>query len=184
MGHTHIDVDQMFSRISVATEKSGCLTPQDLLRIIRRCYKQAQGETTQEGAQAQYANIPHLYAVREWLLPHLQQLHGLNNFHSFVFARNAEGKAVLHFKAWCTSQWEVDAYEPVELLRTIPNGLPDLIKPNYEAVEIHKLRSMVEKCTNNGIFKSVEKEEWLTFLDKEQEQANLYEDVQERNVGE
>lgn len=174
----------MFSRISVATEKSGCLTPQDLLRIIRRCYKQAQGETTQEGAQAQYANIPHLYAVREWLLPHMQQLHGLNNFHSFVFARNAEGKAVLHFKAWCTSQWEVDAYEPVELLRTIPTGLPELIKPNYEAVEIRKLRSMVEKCTNNGIFKSVEKEEWLTFLDKEQEQANLYEDVQERNVGE
>lgn len=43
---------------------------------------------------------------------------------------------------------------------------------------------MVEKCTNNGIFKAVEREEWLTFLDKEQEQANLYEGVEERNVGE
>ena len=128
MGHTHIDMDQMFSPILVATEESGYLMPQNLLWIIRRCYKQVQGETTQEGAHAQYANIPHLYAVREWLLPHMQQLYGLNNFHSFVFVQNTEGKAALHFKAWCKSQWEVDAYEPVELLRTIPTGLPDLIR--------------------------------------------------------
>ena len=183
MGHTHIDVDQMFSRISVATERSGCLTPQDLLRIIRRSYKQGQGETTHEGAQPQYANTQSLYAVREWLLPHMQQLHGLSGFHSFVILRNTEGKAVLHFKPWCTSQWEADAYEPVELLRTMPTGLPDLIKPNYSAVDLPKLRSMVEKCTNNGIFKTVEKEEWTTFLNNEQQQADLYEGVEVRNVG-
>ena len=127
----------MFSRISVATEKSGSLTPQDFLRIIRRYYKQAQGETTQEGARAQYATTPHLYTVREWLLPHLQHLHGLNSFHSFAIVRNTEGKAVLHFKAWSTSQWEAEAYEPVGLLRTTPTGLPDLIKPNYGTVDIH-----------------------------------------------
>ena len=183
MGHTHIDVDRMFSRISVATEKSGCLTPQDLLRIIRRSYKQTQGETTQEGAQPQYANTTSLYAVREWLLPHMQQLHGLSGFHSFTILRNAEGKAVLHFKPWCTTQREDEAYEPVELLRTIPTDLPDLIKPNYSTVDLAKLRSMVDKCTSNGVFKTIEKEEWMKFLTNEQHQAELHEGVEERNLG-
>ena len=183
MGHTHIDVDQTFSRISVATEKSGCLTPQDLMRIIKRCYKQAQGETTQEGARAQYATTSNVYAVREWLLPHIQQLHGLNNFHSFVIVRNPEGKAVLHFKPWCTSQREAEAYEPVELLRTIPADLPDLIKPNCEAVDLPRLNSMVEKCANSSIFKSEEKEEWMGFLNKEQDQADLYKSVEDKNTG-
>lgn len=83
---------------------------------------------------------------------------------SFVIVRNPEGKANLHFKHWCTSQWEVEAYEHVELLRTIPTDLPDLIKPNYEAGDLPRLNSMVEKCTNNGIFKSEEEEEWMAFL--------------------
>ena len=34
------------------------------------------------------------------------------------------------------------------------------------------------------VYSRLWKEEWLTFLEKEQEQANLYEGVQERNVGE
>lgn len=131
----------------------------------------------------QYATTPNVYAVREWLLPHIQQLHGLNNFHSFVIVQNPEGKAVLHFKPWCISQWEGEAYEPVELLRTIPTDLPDLIKPNYEAVDLPRLNSMVEKCANNGIFKSEEKEEWMAFLKKEQDQADLYKSVEEKNTG-
>lgn len=55
--------------------------------------------------------------------------------------------------------------------------------PVDSAVDLPKLRSMVEKCTNNGIFKTVEKEEWTTFLNNEQQQADLYEGVEERNVG-
>ena len=89
-----------------------------------------------------------------------------------MILRNAEGTAVLHFKPWCTTQCEDEAYETVELLRTIPTDLPDVIKPNY---------SMVDKCTSNGVFKTIEKE-WMKFLTNEQHQAELYEGV-ERNLG-
>lgn len=179
----------MFSRISVATEKSGCLTPQDLLRILRRSYTQNQGETTQEGAKPQYAIISCLYAVREWLLPHMKQLHGLNNFHNFVIERNEDGKAVLNFKAWCTSQWDADAYEPVVLLDgNLPEGVPDIVKPNYDVVDFNRLRSMVEKCVTNGIFNSVEEREWLAFFEEEERTASAYDNVVEtvydRNDGE
>ncbi|KAL9978074.1 hypothetical protein ACROYT_G015555 [Oculina patagonica] len=64
VGHTHNDVDQLFSRISVATEKSGCLTPEDLLRIIQPCHKQTQGEASEAGAQPQYVTMENLYATR------------------------------------------------------------------------------------------------------------------------
>lgn len=181
VGHTHIDVDQMFSQISVATEKMGCLTPQDLLRIIRQSYTQSQGETTQEGAKPQYATISNVYAVREWLLPYMNKLHGLNSFHNFVIVRNDEGKAVLHFKAWCNSQWEAEAYEPIVLLKdNLPQGVPDTIKPDYEAVDLARLRSMVERCVTNGVFTSQEEQEWLTFLEEEKTTASAYEDIEEK----
>lgn len=179
VGHTHIDVDQMFSRVSVAIERLGCLTPQDLLRILRTCYTQSQGETTQEGAKPQYATFPHLYAVREWLLPYQKQLHGLNSFHSFVIVKNDEGKAVLHFKAWCTSEWDGERYEPVVLLRDLPQDVPEIIKPNYDAVDFGRLKSMVDKCVNNGVFTNEEKKEWLNFLEEEEITASIYEDMEE-----
>lgn len=102
----HIDVDQLFSRISVATEKLGCLTPEDLLRIIQPCHKQTQGEASEAGAQPQYVTMENLYATREWILPHMLHLHNLNDFHSFMIKRIEEGKAVLPFKAWSSTQWE------------------------------------------------------------------------------
>lgn len=170
----------MFSRVSVATERLGCLTPQDLLRILRQCYTQAQGETTQEGAKPQYAAIPHLYAIREWLLPYMKEIHGLNSFHSFVIVRNNEGKAVLHFKAWSTSQWDGEVCDPVVLLDgNIPPGLPEIVKPNYDVVDFARLRSMVEKCVKNGVFTPEEKQEWLTFVEEEERTASVYEDVEE-----
>ena len=163
----------------MAIERLGCLTPQDLLRILRTCYTQSQGETTQEGAKPQYATFPHLYAVREWLLPYQKQLHGLNSFHSFVIVKNDEGKAVLHFKAWCTSEWDGERYEPVVLLRDLPQDVPEIIKPNYDAVDFGRLKSMVDKCVNNGVFTNEEKKEWLNFLEEEEITASIYEDVEE-----
>ena len=172
-------MDQLFSRVSVATEKSGCLTPEDLLRIIRRCHKQTQGETSEAGAQPQYATMENLYAIREWIYPHMLHLHNLNDFHSFMIKRNGEGKAVLHFKAWSSTQWESEEYEPLVLLKSLPQDVPQLVKPNYDAVDIPKLRRMVDKCVNNGVFKNEEKIEWLEFLQKEEELALGYEDVEE-----
>jgi hypothetical protein len=56
-GHTHIDIDQLFSRISVGIARSGCLTPIDLYRLIGSCYKQTQGDTTQEESTAKVVQL-------------------------------------------------------------------------------------------------------------------------------
>jgi len=122
-----------------------------------------------------------VYAVQEWLLPYMNKLHGLNSFHNFVIVRNNEGKAVLHFKAWCNSQWEAEAYEPIVLLKEdLPQGVPDTVKPNYDAVDFARLRSMVERGVTNGVFTSEEEQEWLTFLEEEMSTASTYEGIEEK----
>lgn len=109
----------------------------------------------------------------------MKQIHGLNSFHSFVIAKNDEGKAVLHFKAWCTSDWDGERYDPIVLLGDLPQGVPEIIKPNYDAVDFTRLRSMVNKCVNNGVFTNEEKQEWLHFLEEEERTASIYENVEE-----
>jgi len=103
-GHTHVDVDQMFSRLSVAVQRSGCLTYQDLLRLLRVCYRQKQGEMTEEGARIQYAEMDQVFAFREWLIPYMFPVHNLLKFHHFKFTRNDEGKCQMDFKAWCKGE--------------------------------------------------------------------------------
>ena len=172
-------MDQLFSRLSVAIEKSGCLTYKEFLRILRRCYTQSQGETTQEGARPQYARMPCVYAIREWLLPHMCCIHGLYGFHHFAIELNNEGKAELHYKPWCTSQWDDDLYQPLILLKSIPQDIPELVKPDYAAIDIGRLRSMVRKCTEVGVFKEKEVSEWLEFLHEEEKKAEEFDDVDE-----
>ena len=150
-------------------EKEGCLTPQDLLRIIRNCHKQNQGETKEARSEEE---------VREWLLPHMKQIHELNSFHSFVITWNDDRKAVLHFKAWCTTKWEsVEQYEAIVLSNDVPQGIPELLKPNYNVVDLSKLCTMVDKCYTNGVFRQEEKTEWLSFIEKEEKVADGYENI-------
>jgi len=102
----------------------------------------------------------------------------IKQLYSFVIVKNDEGKAVLHFKAWCTSEWDGKRYEPVVLLHDLPQDVPEIIKPNYDAVDFARLKSMVDKCVNNRVFTNEEKKEWLNFLEEEIT-ASIYEDMEE-----
>lgn len=155
------------------------MTYKDLLGILRRCYTQSQGETTQEGAKPQYARMPSEYAIREWLLPHMKSVHNLHGFHVFKIVRTDNDKTEMHCKAWCTSQWDTDKYPPLTLLKSIPEGVPELIKPNYQAIDIGKLQSMVRKCVEVGVFKEEESREWSEFLEMEENLAASYDNVEE-----
>ena len=64
------------------------------------------------------------------------------------------------------------------LLRDLPQGVPEIIKRNYDAVDFGRLKSIVDKCVNNGVFTNEEKQEWLNFLE-EGINASINEDVEE-----
>lgn len=74
--------------------------------MLRCCYKQNQGETTQDGATIQYAEMDQIYAIREWIIPHMtSELHWLRDFHHFKFTRNNNGKCQMFYKAWCRGEF-------------------------------------------------------------------------------
>lgn len=67
----YINVDQLFSGLSVAIQRSGCLTWKDLLKLLRVCYKQTQGDTTDKVATIQYAPMDQNFAIRKSITPHI-----------------------------------------------------------------------------------------------------------------
>lgn len=187
VGHTHIDVDQMFSRFSTAIGRRGAKTYQALLNLLHTSYRQNQGEANQDGARPQYAKIKHMYAIREWLQPHTVELHRLRELHHFRFVRNEDGKCILDFKPWCCdgiTPWNRAKNVSINpILTRLPEGTPDLIKPSFQSVGFGRLESMAEKCTEKGILTTDEKQLWDEFLKEEIEYAESYEDVEEVQYG-
>ncbi|KAK3735320.1 hypothetical protein QZH41_018723 [Actinostola sp. cb2023] len=183
VGHTHIDVDQMFSRLSVAISRRGAKTYQDLLRHIRICHNQNQGEVNQEGAKPQFARIDNVYAIREWLQPCCKEMHALRDFHQFAFVRNDQGQCIIDFKPWCSgSSWDRQKWKPLgPILQELPQGIPDLIKPNFEVVGFERIKKTVEKCGEMGILNSHEVELWHDFLAEEKDYCEVYENIEAVN---
>ncbi|KAK3754649.1 hypothetical protein QZH41_010707, partial [Actinostola sp. cb2023] len=181
VGHTHIDVDQMFSRLSVAIARRGAKTYQDLLKVIHCCHNQSQGEVNQEGARPQYARIQHLYAVREWLMPCAEEIHNLRDFHHFSFVRNDDDKCVIDYKPWCSAtSWDKQKWKTLgPMLKQLPEGIPDYIKPSFEVVGFNRLENMVKKCREKGILNANEEHAWNEFLSSEISYAESYDDVEE-----
>ena len=67
---------------------------------------------------------------------------------------------------WSSEKWNATKYQP---------GIPLLIKPDYEAVELQKLENMVEKSAEIGAFRTDKVEQWTKFLAEERKKAEMYE---------
>lgn len=88
----------------MAIQRSGCHTYQDLIKLLRSCYKQSGGETTEEGARVQYAETEQVFAIREWLIPCMKPMHALLDFHHFRLTRNKDGKCEIDYMEWCEGE--------------------------------------------------------------------------------
>lgn len=181
-GHTHLDADQLFSRLSVAIASLGCSTFNDLIILIRNSYKQTGENFGEEGAVPQWVALNHLYAIREWLEPHMCGLHNLRQFYHFAFVTEND-EVVMHYKQWNSEKWDSKKYPPLKLLQSMPTGIPVLIKPDYEAIELKKLENMVEKSSEIGAFQKEEAQQWTEFLAEEKKKAEMYETAELVDLG-
>ncbi len=138
-------MDQYFSRLSVNLSKlpRGCLSFQQLCHAIVHCFRKDDVELVEGGVmQAKAVRLPCVWALREWIQPHSRGLKNLHAYHQFEFIRNEEGKCVMRAKQWVGTQWT----EPIVVLKSLPTEPPELIKPNYDAVNISQLRKTGEVC--------------------------------------
>ena len=90
MGHTHEDIDQMFSRISIALNDVNTETIQDLCERIPGAYTPA--PTVEE--------VHMTPNFRDWIKPHLLNLQGQSAPHSFKLSLGEDGHILLQSKQW------------------------------------------------------------------------------------
>ena len=59
--------------------------------------------------------LSHVFDVKMWLTPHLEDLHQHTQPHVFKFSQNSSGKAELYYKKWSHMDW----MGPLSVLKVI-----------------------------------------------------------------
>ena len=88
VGHTHEDIDQMFSRFSYAIAGTNVESVQDLVLRIESAYK----------PKPFVEEVRYTADFRDWIRPMLLKLKGHSNPRVFKFSRNDEGIVALQCK--------------------------------------------------------------------------------------
>lgn len=80
-GHTHEDIDQLFSRLVIALLCRDARSVQELMSIIRSAYRDKLGRHTETEELEAVANLS------EWIAPYLENFTGLTKFRQFVIKK-------------------------------------------------------------------------------------------------
>lgn len=100
VGHTHEDIDQLFSRFAVALRKADFHSRLGLAKVLERSYHTRTGESPRIEHLTRWTNFS------EWLEPHIQktQFQGITKFRQFMVARNGSGETVIQAREQCASR--------------------------------------------------------------------------------
>ena len=95
--------------------------------------------------------ITEVHDVKEWMCPHTPPLHDHLKAHQFKFIRNPQGKTKMFYKEWSTDPFWLPQ-SGISLLvdsnsSFLPSGKPQIIQPLFDAADIEKLTSMLQKLS-------------------------------------
>ncbi|XP_033124318.1 uncharacterized protein LOC117122730 [Anneissia japonica] len=158
VGHTHEDIDQMFSCVSKYLKKHRTVTLDHLQHAIETSYQKLTITTSV---------ITHIFDIKDWIQPYLQDIRYHSKPHQFKFTVDDTGKCIMRTKNWstddkwaeCTKELDTSPY----LLKGIPaTGSPELCSPNFDNVDLPKLQKSIVSVKN--YLRTEEMEWWKTFL--------------------
>ncbi|XP_071143255.1 uncharacterized protein [Mytilus edulis] len=162
VGHTHEDIDQMFSRFSIWLNHNSCKTMDSLMNGFQNCYnpKPTSIKTCQ------------VYNYSEWITPYLAPMSGHSRHHVYKF-KLENGKTKMVFKEWTTTKaWrECEGSDRYPLLR-LPTTQPKLLQPNFQ--DLDKVENSIL-----GARKYIDKEDmiwWERFFQEKHNEELEYED--------
>ncbi|XP_077869749.1 uncharacterized protein LOC144361813, partial [Saccoglossus kowalevskii] len=99
VGHTHEDVDQMFSKIAGKIKKRNIYTLNDLLHAVTDSYT----------PQIKTKQLTSVFNIKEWLMPHISGTFGGHSKpHHFRF-RKVDGQVRMQYRKWITHAWKPHA---------------------------------------------------------------------------
>ena len=143
VGHTHIDVDQMFSTFSLWLDKHSVEHVNEIVDKVGEAYKSQQ---TRPSASF----IPVVFNWAGFFAPFVCDMSGLKSAHVFLIRKLPSGKVGLKAKKWHSTDdcWTGSADLPdewMEVFHSVPRGNPTEIQPSLnekipEFKEIQKCR--------------------------------------------
>ncbi|KAL9965925.1 hypothetical protein ACROYT_G029792 [Oculina patagonica] len=160
VGHTHEDIDQLFSRISIALAKQNAVTLPDLLRVIQSAYSPTPITCT----------VENIYNVKAWLRDYTSTLQHHSHPHAFRFKLNDDGDVEMSYRRWAKSarkEW-LPKEGPFIVLCDIPPGKPAVLRPDLKKCPTVKvMKDSVEKLK---IRMSTSEREWWENMIKDEEE--------------
>ncbi|XP_063439429.1 uncharacterized protein LOC134720824 isoform X3 [Mytilus trossulus] len=147
VGHTHEDVDQVFSRFSSWLARQAVLTLPKLMRAFESC-------TTPNPVSVQTSKV---WDTAGWISQYLNKMCNHSYPHIFKIIKKDE-KTRLFYKKWSTDKtWQ----EPEEqLLLSVPTDSPKIIIPDYNKIDLAKLKNDI--TGSFSYFKREEDKKWWT----------------------
>ena len=135
VGHTHEDIDQMFSCFSRHLAKNDARTIPELFDEMEKAYTPT--PTCEQLLQ--------MFDVKEWMSGHLvDTISGHVHQHQFKLEMK-EGNVLIFYKKWSTTKdWihlkpEGNSDELYSIIRCTPNGSPNHVKPFVDPLQLSKI---------------------------------------------
>ena len=125
VGHTHEDIDRLFSRLHDLRTTHNCFHPADVREAISHIYQASEFHPS-------YVSLPFIYNWKDYLRPFMNEIEGIKQPRSFRIFR-LQDKVVLTARHSCR---DIEESKPVILLTACPPGLPSpcAFKPFQEKV--------------------------------------------------
>ena len=127
VGHTHEDVDALFSKISQKLKKNDAETIPHLKELL-----------------PDPTDLENMLDIKTWLQPSLSVVKKHTGPHHYRFSRQ-NGDVVGHYKSHQDKDWEkLDC----SFFSWLPKRKPSILQPNYENIDIEKLSKQIDamKC--------------------------------------
>ena len=96
VGHTHEDIDQVFSRISVALNKGPAYTWEAFMELLKTSFVKDQ-------KRPNIVPVGHAYAFKRWLEDRPCAVGSWSDNLCFRFSRGHDDRVQMHYKPFCCS---------------------------------------------------------------------------------
>eukprot|EP00058_Branchiostoma_floridae_P012161 XP_002597649.1 hypothetical protein BRAFLDRAFT_77449 [Branchiostoma floridae] len=158
VGHTHEDIDQLFSKIQSQLRRKPATTVDMLLKVIEESY------TPKPKATTLTANS--MYDIKEWLDQEMSDMDHHNLPHAFKVQKE-NGETCLSYKMWSSDKtWSLPTPKPgvshQAPLNSVPAGQPKLLKPMPYGHQ-RKLSTTVRKLSEVSKLSEEETAWWARF---------------------
>ena len=152
MGHTHEDVDQMFSQIRRKLQRKQAETLPKLLSLLPNSHE-----------------VTAVFDIKSWLTPYLSHVTGHTKPHHFKFSNAGGGKVVTSFKGITRHDWtdlQTGFLQQSSNGQTLyPSGKPGVVAPQFTKIDLERLTTRVDNWVM--LFSDDASEQcWKTYITK------------------